>query len=232
MSELVRFLATLLGFAIPVFAACWVWQDANRLKKSGAYMTPGLWAALVFFFWLIGLPVYLYLRRTTWQTSVSPPPTTEVADPNAVQRPFSRPSGTELRVLYWMVSLMFAVALSMYATWFAISRYPVPDSNALNLGLFLFFLIGLVTLLIIGDLKLFGKHIGIVEAVGIFVGGFLIAAVVGSVTWGIGWFIADRPWVPRYFYVAFAILSALHAWWLRRKSRTPSDPSTSGTIDR
>jgi len=41
MTESVRLFATFFGFAIPVFGAYWVWQDANRLKKNGAYVTPG-----------------------------------------------------------------------------------------------------------------------------------------------------------------------------------------------
>ena len=228
MTESVRLLATLFGFAIPVFGAYWVWQDANRLKKSGAYVTPGLWAALVFFLWLVSLPIYLYLRRTTWQTSMSPSPATRMAAQDPGQHRLSRPSKAEFRVLYWVVAIIFAVMVSMYATWVAISRYPIPDSDAINLGLFLFFLIGLIDLLIIGNLIVFdspeGIHIG--KLSGIFVGGLLIAAAVGLLTWGIGWFIADRPWVPKAFYIAVILLSIIQSWWLRRKSRTPSNPST------
>ena len=232
MTESVRPLAILLGFAIPVCIAFWVWQDARRLKKNGAQITPGLWAALVLFLWLVSLPIYLYLRRTTWQTSLISPPATEMAAQYASQHQLSHPSKTELRVLYWVVSVVFAVMLSMYATWVAISRYPIPDSDAINLGLFLFFLIGLLDLLLIGDLVVLGsregKAIKIDELSIIFVGGLLCAVGVGLFTWGIGWFIADKPWVPRAFYIAVLILPILQAWWLRRKSRAPSNPSTEG----
>jgi hypothetical protein len=228
MTESVKLLATLFGFAIPVFGAYWVWQDANRLKKNGAYVTPGLWVALVFFLWLVSLPIYLYLRRTTWQASMSSPPATQMAAQDPGQHRLIRPSKAELRVLYWVVAIIFAVMLSMYATWVAISRYPIPDSDAINLGLFLFFLIGLIDLVIIGNLILFdlpeGKHIG--KLAGIFVSGLLIAAAVGLLTWGIGWFIAGRPWVPKAFYIAVMLFSIIQSWWLRRKSRTPSNPST------
>lgn len=228
MTESVRLLATLFGFAIPVFGACWVWQDANRLKQGGAYVTPGLWAALVFFLWLVSLPIYLYLRRTTWQTSMSSPLATQRAAQDPGQYRLSRPSKDEFRVLYWVVAIIFAVMLSMYATWVAVSRYPIPDSNAINLGLFLFFLIGLIDLLIIGNLIVFNfpEGVSIGKLTGIFVGGLLIAAAVGLLTWGIGWFIADRPWVPKAFYIAMILLSLIQTWWLRRKSRAPSNPST------
>lgn len=236
MTELVRLFATLLGLAIPVFGAYWVWQDAHRLKRSGAYITPWLWATLVFLLWLVSLPIYLYLRRTTWQTSMSPPPTDEMAAQDAGQHQLSRPKKVEFKVLYWVVSVIFAVMLSMYATWFAISRYPIPDSDAINLGFFLFFLIGLLGLLIVGDRIVFGlregKPIEIGLLAGIFIGGFIIAAVVGLLTWGIGWFIADRPWVPRAFRIAVLVFAIIHLLGLlRRKSRTPSNPETTGMME-
>jgi hypothetical protein len=226
MTELVGLLVILLGVAVPLFGAYWVWQDAHRLKTNGADITPGLWAILVLFLWLVSLPLYLYLRRTIWRTSMSPPPATEMAAQAASQHQLSRPSKTELRVLYWVISVVFAVMLSMYATWVAISRYPIPDSNAINLGLFLFFLIELLSLLAMGDLLVRGIREGIGIEIGklsvILVGGFLGAVVVGLCTWGIGLFVADKPWVPRAFGIALTIVSALQAlqsWWLRRKSR-------------
>jgi hypothetical protein len=226
MTELVGLLVILLGVAVPLFGAYWVWQDAHRLKTNGADITPGLWATLVLFLWLVSLPLYLYLRRTIWRTSMSPPPATEMAAQTASQHQLSRPSKSELRVLYWVISVIFAVMLSMYATWVAISRYPIPDSDAINLGLFLFFLIGLLDLLLIGDLVVLGssegKAIKIDELSIVFVGGLLGAVVVGLCTWGIGWLVTEKPWVTRAFWIAVAILwamPALQSWWLRRKSR-------------
>ncbi|MEA2602800.1 MAG: hypothetical protein QOF89_3792 [Acidobacteriota bacterium] len=61
------------GFFISVFGAWWVGQDANRLKRNGAKVTPGVWAVLVFLLWLVSLPIYLLLRQTLWRSQLSPP---------------------------------------------------------------------------------------------------------------------------------------------------------------
>lgn len=234
MAEAVGLFSTLLGTAISVFAAFWVWQDARRLKKNGACINPWLWAALVFVLWLVSLPLYLYLRRTTWQTTVSPPLMAEMAAQGAGQHQLGPSNKVEFRVIYWVISSIFAVMLSMYATWFAISRYPVPDSDAINLGFFLFFLIELFSLLIIGNLIIFGLREGRrLEPglmIGIFIGGSIIAAMVGLLTWGTGWFVAelvaDMPWVPQVFRTAAPLLTVLYILWLRRYSRAPSNPGT------
>lgn len=197
MTESVKLLATLFWIAIPAFVACWVWQDAHRLKKNGADITPTLWAALVFLLWLVSFPLYLYLRWTTWRPLLIPSPTTETAAQGAGQHQLAQPGKVELRVLYWVGSVSVAVALSMYATWVAINRYPVPDSDAVNLGIFLFFLIGLVALVVIVDLVVSGlregKRLEMGLIAGILVGGLSIATVVGLSIWGIGWFIPSNP---------------------------------------
>lgn len=142
----------------------------------------------------------------------------------------------ERRVLFWIVSVIFAVMLAMYATWFAISRFPIPDSNPINVGLFLFFLIVLLDLFLIGDLIKIGmrehKHISVSMSAVIFVGGFLLAAVVGLLTWGIGWLIAGRPWVPRAFYIVLGTSTILQLWWIRRKSRALSKSGANGMSER
>lgn len=72
MTDSIESLARFVGLAISVFSSCWVWQDSNRLKKNGVNITPIVWTALAFAFWLVSLPVYLILRRTTWRSHRNP----------------------------------------------------------------------------------------------------------------------------------------------------------------
>jgi len=77
MNDSIKLLFEFVGFTISLFAAYWVWQDANRLKRNGAKVTPALWALLVFIIWLVSLPLYWLLRRTAWRTYLSPSPEEE-----------------------------------------------------------------------------------------------------------------------------------------------------------
>lgn len=72
MIESIRPVLQFLGLAVSLFGAYWVWQDASRLKRNGASVTPAVWAILVFLLWLVTLPIYLLLRRTTWRSHLSP----------------------------------------------------------------------------------------------------------------------------------------------------------------
>ncbi|HEV3260520.1 MAG TPA: hypothetical protein VG013_26935 [Gemmataceae bacterium] len=55
---------------VSILVARRVLRDANGLKKRGARLAPPLWAILVFFAWVIALPVYLVLRFTVWKNQV------------------------------------------------------------------------------------------------------------------------------------------------------------------
>ena len=71
MIESIMPLLQFFGLAISLFGAYWVWQDAKRLKRNGANVTPAVWALLVFLLWLVSLPIYLLLRRTTWRSHMN-----------------------------------------------------------------------------------------------------------------------------------------------------------------
>jgi hypothetical protein len=71
MAESIKPLFQFFGLAVSLFGAYWVWQDSNRLKRNGAHLTPAVWTLVVFLFWLVSLPIYLLLRRTTWRSHVS-----------------------------------------------------------------------------------------------------------------------------------------------------------------
>ena len=73
VSQSIKPLAEFVGLLISLFAAYWVWQDANRLRANGASLTPAVWTVLVFLLWLVALPVYFLMRRTTWRRHMRPP---------------------------------------------------------------------------------------------------------------------------------------------------------------
>jgi hypothetical protein len=73
MTNSIEPLARFLGLTISLFSSYWVWQDASHLKKNGANLTPIVWCLLVLFLWLVSLPIYLLMRRTTWRSHVSSP---------------------------------------------------------------------------------------------------------------------------------------------------------------
>lgn len=55
----IQWLSTLLAVA----SAIWVYSDAKKFKDAGVeIMSPGGWAAVVFFFWIIAFPLYLIKR--------------------------------------------------------------------------------------------------------------------------------------------------------------------------
>jgi hypothetical protein len=72
MAETIWRFSPLILFPLTLLAARWVWQDAKRLKEKGANLTPELWGILVFVIWLVALPSYLILRRTTWRREIDP----------------------------------------------------------------------------------------------------------------------------------------------------------------
>jgi hypothetical protein len=59
------------GFVIALAVANAVYSDADKLKKQGAKVTPGLWAVVAFLFLVIALPLYLLLRITTWRKQIA-----------------------------------------------------------------------------------------------------------------------------------------------------------------
>lgn len=129
----------------------------------------------------------------------------------------------QLQVIAWVFAVIVFVALSMFVTWVAVSRYPVPDDDSINLGLFLFFLVVFLDVFLMGDLTL-GEHlrgrkkaIPVFKLAGIFMQGLLVAAVVGMLPWSIGWFLSKAPWIPQGVRIAVLILTVLALWRGRRK---------------
>ncbi len=133
----------------------------------------------------------------------------------------------QLRVIAWVAAVSLAVPLSMFTTWVTISRYPVPDRDSINLGLFLFFLmvfldIYLVCDLIVADLSN-GKPISFLGLTSIFAVGLLVAVGLGILPWSIDWLwrrlIAAMPWVREIPWNKLLVLwFVAYVLWKKRKS--------------
>ena len=136
----------------------------------------------------------------------------------------SRPGKDEFKVLYWVAAIPISILLAGYATWLIISRYPIPDDDAINLALFFSFLIGFLDLMLLGSILVLGRPENRHPAgmALLLAGGILLAAIVGLLTWGTGWLINGRPWLPKAFMATMALLYLAQIWWGRRKSRASS----------
>ena len=119
----------------------------------------------------------------------------------------------QLQVIAWVFAVIVSVALSMFVTWVAVARYPVPDDDSINLGLFLFFLVVFLDVFLMGDLT-FGEHlrdrkkaIPLFKLAVIFMAGLLVAAVIGILPWSIAWVHSEVPWIPQAVRIAALILT-------------------------
>ena len=141
---------------------------------------------------------------------------------------------SQLKVVLSLAAIGLAGILSMYATWFAISRYPIPDSDAINLGLAGFFLVVFLDIFfvcgfIINDLRN-GKRRSLREwavNAAIFVGGLLAAAVLGLFLWCF-WLFQAKHWAFYVFQTLFCVWLAALSWrrlWRRRRGLSAGQDS-------
>jgi hypothetical protein len=129
-------------------------------------------------------------------------------------------SRTDLfRVALWVTAVPLTLMLSAYATWFAISRYPIPDSDAINLGLFAFFGVLLLDVFFVCDrvvvsLRKEGRITPgeLARIATIFLGGALLAALFGLSVWLI-WGLASKPWGEQFVRILFPVLFTIFVWW-------------------
>jgi uncharacterized membrane protein len=160
--------------------------------------------------WPGGLPVYLLLFRNRSRSS---PPRGDVVSPEPL--------------VIGVVSFLVAMTLSMVVTWILISRYPVPDDEAVSLGLLGFFFVLFLDLfflcLRIGPKIRKGEGL---QAAGLSLGflgvGLLVASVVGVLPWCLRWLVNTSPWIlklSRYAFVLFLIVQLVWFWKLRRARR-------------
>ena len=207
MNEATVKLVLAAGIFIPVFAAWWVWRDANRLKKDGSDVSPMTWAALTILMWPMGLAVYFLLCR---KRSRSNPPRDTVVSPD--------------RIVWGVAAFFLAVALSMVATWLLVTRFPVPDDDAIVLGLVGFFFVMVVDLCLVfflirpklgGDERMEAAKL----SAGIILVGLLVASFVGVLPWSFRWLLDHNPWISSSFRALFPWLVIAEIAWLWRLRR-------------
>lgn len=207
MTEAIVVFLKAAGILVPVFAAWWVWQDANRLKKEGVDVNPILWAMLVLLFCLMSLPLYLLLRQ---------------------RRSLSGPSAGKIDaggpVVLGVIAFLGAIVLAMVVTWILIARYPFPDDGAIALGLLGFCVVMFSDLilmyLLIGPEVRKGESIEAAKLSARFIlVGLLVASFVGVLPWCFSWLVNRYPWLPSLFPYSFVVLviaELIWSWKLRR----------------
>jgi hypothetical protein len=120
-----------------LFAAGWVWKDANRLKKMGLDIRPSFWAVAVLILGLIFLPLYFATRSRLTESD------------GALKR--TGPSD----LLVWGICAVFAAfASAVTVTWQLVTRNPALDEESYALGLLVFFFIVLFDLFLLPPLAL------------------------------------------------------------------------------
>ena len=123
-----------------------------------------------------------------------------------------------------LIAFSLAGFLSMMATAFLSARYPIPDDDAITIGLVGFFLV------VFFDLALIyrfvrpefreGQRIAATKMLATFIVlGLLVAPLVGVLPWLFRWLINYSPWVSRTCRALF-VLGLLSQWvWLWRRWR-------------
>jgi hypothetical protein len=211
MPEMVVKLVGVAALFIQVFAAWWIWRDANRLKRDGVEVNSIAWVVLVFLMWPVGIPLYLFHGRK--QGPSSPP---EKARASVSPEP----------LVWGVVAFLVAITLSMVVTWNLLARFPILDDDAIALGLVGFFVVLFFDLVAI--YFLIGPKVRKGErreaaglAAGIFGLGLLVALAVGVLPWSIQWIVQRNPWVSTVFpYAIWILLIAQIVWnWKLRRAR-------------
>ena len=67
------FLPTIIGSAVIIGSAIWVYKDVKRYKAAGVnIMGAGGWSILVLLAWLPFFPTYLILKSTKYNKQIQP----------------------------------------------------------------------------------------------------------------------------------------------------------------
>ena len=138
----------------------------------------------------------------------------------------------EWMVVCGLIAFCVAGVLAMVATWFLVAEYPIPDDDAVYLGLlgFLFVMIFdvlIIVLLLFGfaGLDRRGERTAAVKLfVKIFLLGLLAALVVGFLLWLLRRLVDVSPWVPNLLVSlpALWVVASGLARWRKRRARKAS----------
>ncbi|MEA2559651.1 MAG: hypothetical protein QOH06_1155 [Acidobacteriota bacterium] len=114
--------------------------------------------------------------------------------------PEQRLQGTSDGLDLILVAVSVSGVLAMVATWLLVAYYPIPDDEAVYLGLLgFFFVVSLDVFLIyhrVGSEVRQGQGIAAVKtSVSLILLGLLVASVVGSLPWLLSRLLAALPWV-------------------------------------
>jgi hypothetical protein len=132
-----------------------------------------------------------------------------------------------------LIGILVAGVLAMVATWFVVAYFPIPDDDAIHLGLLGFFFVLVIDVFLVyedlRDAKLQGQRVpAIRRSVKLLLLGLLVAAIVGSLPWLWfrlwSWLTAAMPWLPDILeeLLILAFLLNLIAIWRRRRARKAS----------
>ena len=113
--------------------------------------------------------------------------------------------------------------LAMVATWLLVAYYPIPDDEAVYLGLLGFFFVVFLDVFLlyylVGSEVRRGQGIAAVKtSVRLILLGLLVASVVGSLPWLLSRLIAALPWAQEIPWSSLLVLWLVaHDLWRRRK---------------
>ena len=128
---------------------------------------------------------------------------------------------------FGLIAISVAGLLAMVATWFLVADYPVPDDDAIHLGLLGFFFVVFFDFFLIyrlaGSRIQKGQWIAAAKwSIGLILLGLFVASIVGSLPWLFSRLITHYPWIPWLLRVFFwlGIIVAEFIWvWKARRAR-------------
>jgi hypothetical protein len=130
---------------------------------------------------------------------------------------------------FGLIAVFVAGVLAMVATWFLVARYPIPDDEAIHLGVLGFLFIILLDLFLIYHLvgpkiRQGRRMLAIKWFVSLVLLGLLVASVVGSLPWLVRRLIDAVPWLPNIFWGLLLLWSVANtiALWRKRRARKAS----------
>ena len=127
-----------------------------------------------------------------------------------------------------LTAVSVAGVLAMVATWLLVAYYPIPDDEAVYLGLlgfcFVVFLDVFLIYHLVGSEVRQGQGIAAVKtSVSLILLGLLVASVVGSLPWLLSRLIATLPWVQEIPWSSLLVLWLVAYDLWRRRKQTEDD---------
>jgi len=129
---------------------------------------------------------------------------------------------------FGLVAIGVSGVLAMVATWFLVDLYPIPDDDAIHLGVLIFCFVVFFDVLLIyriarSEIRQ-GQRMGAVKwAAGLILLGLPVAAAAGSLPWLLDRLYAALPWMSGIHWgLLLAWLAIANVFWQRRRARKAS----------